>query len=373
MPTHQELPENIEEILSEGSRADLDRLLAAHEPGARDEDEGRTLLSFPDLPDDVIVHLVEQGLDVDTRDAYEATPLWTRAFELRAEQIPLLLSFGADVQATAEDGMTPLHAAAVGLPLDAFRVLLAHGADPLALAPGQEGTMLTVLGHAVLSTDTDPDEIVRLVEISERLLAAGDVITPEMQTSIADTGEEVEDHQGHWEPTDLERARAAMSRLYEIFDVPPSRARVLHDGISPITAPPGTSEEQFEALRRLLVPAMGPAATAQGEAIRICEVLGDAAAECVTVDDTPEFTRDHHRMAKALRGHLRSGSKLSRPERKEADRALSQILAGEGWEQEFTSADGTEHDHEQHLAQLVVNWIRQNPSPLPVGRTKYEG
>lgn len=377
MPDHQQLPEDVEEILRDGSRAEVERLLATHALDARDELQGRTLLSFPDLPDDLLIQLVEQGLDVDTVDEYGETPLWARASENRAEQIPLLLTLGADLQSSTPEGTTPLHAAASGLHLDALRVLLAHGADPLTLASepyaAPEDPKLTPLGQAVSSTNTDPDEIVRLVEISERLLAAGDVITPEMRTSIADSGEEVEDHRGHWEPAEFEKARAAMSRLYEIFDVPPSRARTLHDGISPIVVPPGHVDEQFEALWRLLVPAMGPAATAQGEVIRICDILSDAVLDAPIDEEESFFTRDHALMLKALRAWLGSGTKLSRPERRAAKFSMSRILAGEGSETEFTSADGTPLSHEQHLARLAVAWVRQNPTPLPVGRVKYEG
>lgn len=377
MQKHQQLPDHTKGILDEGSRAELEELLATHEPDARDEVQGRTLLSFPDLPDDVIVDLVDRGLDIDTTDDLGATPLWTRVDEDRAEQIPLLLSLGADIQAATPDGTTPLHVAAAGLSLDLFRLLLAHGADPLALAaePGAdpEEPLVTPLGRAVPATDTEPAALAALVEIAETLLAAGDVVTSDMRDSIAATGEEVEDLRPHWEPAELAMAEPAMTRLYELFDVPRATARVLHDGVSPIIVPPGSPDDQFDALRRLLVPARGPAATAHGEAIRICEVLEEVTWAPSSEDGIPEFTRDHHLMAKALRGHLRSGKKLSRPERKEADRSLSQILDGEAWDIEFTSADGTPHDYDHHLAQLVVTWIGQNPAPLPVGRVKYEG
>ena len=79
MPDHQQLPEDVEEILRDGSRAEVERLLATHVLDARDELQGRTLLSFPDLPDDLLIQLVEQGLDVDTVDEYGKTPLWARA------------------------------------------------------------------------------------------------------------------------------------------------------------------------------------------------------------------------------------------------------------------------------------------------------
>ncbi|HJG91188.1 MAG TPA: ankyrin repeat domain-containing protein [Brachybacterium massiliense] len=372
MPGYVDLPDGIEELLRSASREQLEELLSTYELDARDRDEGRTLLSFPDLPDDLVRRLVEQGLEVDTRDATGATPLWSRALEGRTAQIPLLLSLGADVDASNSDGFTPLHAAVASRSVETLRLLLSHGADPFRQAEDSDST---ALDFALEECDADEEDLPLLVEVTRTLFEAGLSPTPSMREAVHELGQAFEDHRDEYEAEDLAVVESSMGQLYELFDVPPASARVLHDGISTITVPEGSTLAQFDALWSSLVPPNGPAASAQGEAVRICKA---AFATAFDEDDDEEaspgshFTREHAAMFKALRRILKSGNALSWKERRQAARSAGRILDGEYWDNRITGADGVERDHCEHLAHLAIRWIGQNPDPLPVGQVDYE-
>ncbi len=86
--------------------------------------------------------LLDDGADVNARDAAGNTPLILAAFYAGPECVELLLERGADVNAANKAGVTPLIRAATDpektrLLVDAganvrVRLLLAHGADPNA-------------------------------------------------------------------------------------------------------------------------------------------------------------------------------------------------------------------------------------------------
>lgn len=372
MPGYVDLPDDIEELLRSASREQLEELLSTYELDARDREEGRTLLSFPDLPDDLVRRLVELGLAVDTPDATGATPLWSRALEGRTEQIPLLLSLGADIDAPNTGGFMPLHAAVASRSVETLRLLLSRGADPFLQAEDSDST---ALDFGLDECDADEEDLPLLVEVTRTLFAAGLSPTPSMREAVHELGQAFEDHRDGYEAEDLAVVESAMGQLYELFDVPPASARVLHDGICPITVPAGSTLAQFDELWSSLVPPNGPAASAQGEAVRICKV---AVTTVFDEDDDTEasagsyFTREHAAMFKALRRTLKTGNALPWKERRQAARSAGRILDGAYWLDPVTGADGVERDHCEHLAHLVIRWIGQNPDPLPVGQIDYE-
>ncbi|PAZ03236.1 MAG: hypothetical protein CAK89_02620, partial [Opitutia bacterium AMD-G3] len=76
--------------------------------------------------------LLQQGLDVNLRDAKGNTLLMIAAYQGRAETVALLLKSGAQVDLRNEKGQTPLGGVAFKGHVDIARMLLDAGADPLA-------------------------------------------------------------------------------------------------------------------------------------------------------------------------------------------------------------------------------------------------
>ena len=74
---------------------------------------------------------IADGVDVQTRSEYGATPLhWAATFNVDEAIISVLVEAGADVHARTEGGWTPLHrAAAFNANPDVITVLLKAGAD----------------------------------------------------------------------------------------------------------------------------------------------------------------------------------------------------------------------------------------------------
>lgn len=111
--------------------------------------------------------------------------------------------------------------------------------------------------------------IVDLVEVSEIFLSASIAVTPEMKNSIKRIGKDFEFYREGFNKEYLNETDEALSRLYELFDVPPVENRKTHDGTSPITVCTKCWQAQHNELWNLLIPSQGHAQTIQGEVIRI--------------------------------------------------------------------------------------------------------
>src|SRR6185369_16191886 len=112
--------------------------------------------------------------------------------------------------------------------------------------------------------------IVTTLSVVELLLELGSVADEAMREQVRKIGESFEFFRERFNPDTLPATDAALTRLYAIFDVTPVPPLIRHDGHARIEVPPGPWQTQYAQLRKHLVPASGPAPTAQGEAIRIC-------------------------------------------------------------------------------------------------------
>ena len=70
-----------------------------------------TPLHMGGVPDELVIWLVEKGLDINVPDYYGATPLYRQAI-LGRDTVKLLLELGADIGKPNTYGETPLHVAA---------------------------------------------------------------------------------------------------------------------------------------------------------------------------------------------------------------------------------------------------------------------
>lgn len=346
------LPRRFDRMLTTKSAGDLKSVFDRRSVDAVGGPLHSTAIGFLDCPDELITWLTGRGLSVDASDETGATPLYRRAEAGRAEQIPLLVSLGADVNAREQSSITPLHAAAAHAHVEAVRALLAHGADARAQFQEPGSTPLLCALQEADSTD-----IVGIAEIAPLLLAAGDTVTDEMREFTVATGEQLYEDEETFSADAFQQADAAMERLYEILGVEEEPPHPPHDGVSPIIVPEGEMFSQHIALTEMLVPESGPAATVQGELIRITgqvyEHISDAEDQAGDGEDVEiEWSDEQTRLMAALHGYFASGVALSPERLARVDEDVQ--AAREGW---FAPVD--------RLLDNAVAWVSQNPTPMP--------
>ena len=123
------LPKNFDELIT---ARDIEAPKAVYDQCELTAHDGRyslnTALHFGGVPDELVIWLVEQGLDVNTPDYYGRTPLYKHA-TLGRDTVKLLYELGGDIQKPDTYGSTPLHTAAGFFRPKIVSFLIEKGAD----------------------------------------------------------------------------------------------------------------------------------------------------------------------------------------------------------------------------------------------------
>ena len=346
------LPKEFNELLTDGN---IDQLKAVYNKCELTAHNGRyslsTALHFGGVPDELVIWLIEQGLDINIPDYYGATPLYRQAI-LGRDTVKLLLELGADIEKPNNYGDTPLHMAAEFFHPKTVKFLIDKGANvnvendmgrtPLA------SVLMVCRGIYIAQT----------AEIASMLLDAGAKKTSKMKERVEQIGKDFEFHRESIHPDYIEAADKGLTKLYELFDVKPVAKRITHDGVSPILVKEGSWEEQYEELWSFLIPSSGAAKTVQGEVIRIPGRVRDELDRNGGVN----WDRDYRKMLQAMPQYLSLGIPLSDQELEETKELIAQV-------------HGKDFDDEprlDRLCQLAIAWIKQNPEPLLLEKTSYK-
>ncbi|MCK4292302.1 MAG: ankyrin repeat domain-containing protein, partial [Planctomycetes bacterium] len=91
--------------------------------------------------------LISQGADIDAKDEDGRTPLHTAAKAGHLDIVKLLISKGADVNVRSTEELTPLHAAARAGHLDMAKLLISEGVDVSSDSQAWESTPLHSAAH----------------------------------------------------------------------------------------------------------------------------------------------------------------------------------------------------------------------------------
>ena len=345
------LPKDFDELLKAG---DIEGLKAVYDKCELTAYDGKfslhTALHYKGVPDELVIWLVKQGLDVNIPDYYGCTPLYNQA-TFGMDTVKLLYELGGDIQKSNRYGNTPLHMAAEYFRPNTVHFLIEKGADVNAKNKRGETPLsaaLTVCGGI---------RVVPLVEIAEMLIKAGVEITPEMAEKVEIIGKDFEFHRENFRKESLEEADAALSKLYNIFGAKPVAKRIIHDGISPILVKESTWKEQYNELWDLLIPSTGAAKTVQGEVIRITGRVDDE----INRNGGINWDRSYRNMLNSLPVHFAEGNALSEKEIQESKVLISKI-DGKG-----LAEDGVI----TRLCELAVSWVILNPNPIPLGEINY--
>ena len=345
------LPKEFNELLTDGN---IDQLKAVYNKCELTAHNGRyslsTALHFGGVPDELVIWLIEQGLDINIPDYYGATPLYRQAI-LGRDTVKLLLELGADIEKPNNYGDTPLHMAAEFFHPKTVKFLIDKGANvnvendmgrtPLA------SVLMVCRGIYIAQT----------AEIASMLLDAGAKKTSKMKERVEQIGKDFEFHRESIHPDYIEAADKGLTKLYELFDVKPVAKRITHDGVSPILVKEGSWEEQYEELWSFLIPSSGAAKTVQGEVIRIPGRVRDELDRNGGVN----WDRDYRKMLQAMPQYLSLGIPLSDQELEETKELIAQV-------------HGKDFDDEprlDRLCQLAIAWIKQNPDPIDLKEPNY--
>jgi len=340
------LPKNFEELLKAGDLAKLKEVFESCDPNARGGYSKQTALAFDACPDELASWLVAQGASLSATDTYGRTPLHSRARSWFGN-IQGLLELGADVNSVGTGSGTPLHAAADSINVPNARLLIGKG----AAVDARNSALMTPLECALHQCSNSRLE--EMASFAECLLAAGASKTPAMQEFVEKLGKTFEFHRAGYNPETRDAASAALDRIYRMFNVVPVPRRAVHDGVAPIRVHGDSLQQQHQALWEFLVPSSGPAATVQGEVIRITGRI------VIELDENGgiNWDADYRRMADALLDHLRRGKGLSAPDMEEAAVLVDQLKRKAG--------------DPSRMAELGVAWVALNPAPIKLDPPDY--
>ena len=346
------LPKEFKDLMDEGN---IEALKAVYDRCELTAHDGRFSLCTPlhmgGVPDELVIWLVEKGLDINVPDYYGATPLYRQAI-LGRDTVKLLCELGADIEKPNTYGETPLHMAAEFFHPRTVKFLIDKGANVNAKNDMGRTPLASVLmvcrGIYIAQT----------AEIASMLLDAGAKKTPAMKEKVENIGKDFEFHRESIHPDYIEGADKGLAKLYELFDVKPVAKRITHDGVSPILVKEGSWEEQYEELWSFLIPSSGAAKTVQGEVIRIPGRVRDE----LDRNGGANWDRDYRKMLQALPQYLSLGNPLSDQELEETKELIAQVHG-----KDFD--DGPRLDR---LCQLAIAWIKQNPEPFLLAKTSYK-
>lgn len=347
MAKKKRLPKDFETLLAKNNLPALQAVFNECDVNARGGYAKQTALAFDACPDELARWLIAHGADLSAADTWGNTPLHARARSRKAS-INVLLELGADVHADGASIGTPLHAAADTKQVEHAAQLIAHGAD--LEARNREG--LTPLELALRGCSNI--EIEEMAKLAQLLLEAGARRTPAMSKYVEEISRRFEFHRAGFANDHVDAASTALETLYKLFDVTPVARRQMHDRASAIVVSATRWQTQHAELWDLLVPSSGPAATVQGEVIRIS---GRIAHE-VEDNGALNWDGDFRKMARAFLAHIQTGASLAEPELADA-RSIVDSLVRNG------SGDSA------RMAELAVTWVLRNPKPVLLAKPDY--
>lgn len=335
------LPKDWEQIIAAGDFEHFKQVFELCEIKAYSGSRHNALY-FPGLTEEMVCWLLEQGLNINTRDRAGRTPLHSQAADPHGT-VTLYLKLGADLNAVDNYKETPLHRAAVHYHIDHVRTLLEHGANARIRDKIHKNNPLEAMLSQCLNS-----QIRQAAEISELFLHCGLSISDRMKESVIRIGKTFEFYREDFNKDYLEETDAALNRLYQLFGVEPIKRRQQYDGQSPITVQAAAWQTQHNELWNLLVPGVGKAQTVQGELIRI---TGKISHELID-NGGLNWNRSFRSMAGTIADYVRLGTPLEETAQQEIAALTRHLCANSGREEPL------------RLCELAVQWVLKNPMPI---------
>ena len=179
-----------------------------------------------------------------------------------------------------------------------------------------------------------------------------------MRNKITLRGEDFEFHRENFNKDYLKETDNALNRLYEMYQVPPVKKRIMHDGVSPIIVSGTTWQKQFEELWELLIPSNGSAKTIQGEVVRIAGKVRDE----IYRNGGGNWNIDFKKMLDAFLTHLATNNALS----------VAELEKSNSLVQDIRKNGDAETDELNYLCELATKWVVLNPTPILLEKSNYK-
>jgi len=344
------LPKNFKELIEANDITALKAMYDTCEINAYDTGFNKsTALHTFGVPEELVRWLAEQGADIEFRDHYNRTPLHVQSRYWNGK-VAVLIGLGADIMARDCYGNTALHVAATNKRIGFVEEFLACGVDVNVENDRKQTPLSCVLAFCQNA------DIASAAVVAEVLLNAGAKITPDMVENVERIGKDFEFRRDGFNKDYLPETDAGLTKLYNLFNVEPVAKRQTYDGTSSITVPSGKWYEQHEALWQLLVPGSGRATTVQGEVIRNSGKL----AREIMDNGGINWGDDFRKMLTALVGYFSMGNALTSAELEESEKLAKRLKSGNG------------DDEPERLMELAVQWVKENPNPISLGKTEYK-
>lgn len=349
------LPGNFEELLKTGDMNELKKVFLSCDVNAKKGRYGSNAFELVPLPKEFAVWLAAQGADVNKKDYYGRTPVFSQASAYGGD-VQLLIDLGADIHVSTKDGITPLHLAAAYGRIAAIKALIAHGAEVNARSRDLWGGTRdhTPLEEALIQQRLS---MTNMLQVCRLLIQHGADITPKARQALSKLGEQFEFRKsGITDLGFLKENEAALKELYQIFGVTPVKPIEIHDGSSDIIIQETGFVRQYNKMWEYLVPPSGRAKTAQGEVIRIA---GKVSYEILD-NGGMNWDADYQQMLDAMAEYFTMGNPLSEQDMQQVNKLIRQIYHGQGTEEP------------ELLCAFAVAWVMNNQKVLPVLSAVYK-
>lgn len=329
------------------SLTELQEIFQRRSLDARGGYSKQAALAYSTVDPEGVCWLLDQGADIEAESRFYASPLVTRAADGDAEVVRLLVERGAD-PIRAGSKHTPLIAAAANHRADVVELLLDAGAT----LTETDSLGWTALDLAAIRSE--PAKVEQGLPVVKLLTARGGILSDRAQPYLRNAMMALYRYEA------AGNARIAMidamTELLELLDVePPARPRMLADGEA-ISVTAAGWKKQFSELWGLLVPNVGPAASVQGEVIRIAGRIGHELLH----NGGGNWDRDFAAMGTAFARYVRTGVPLSDEDLRIVDAALNEVSGG-----------GISEESVDALTEQSVAWVLANPERTALGTPDY--
>lgn len=345
------LPDNIQEIINSGDFNEFKAVFDKCEISATNR--GKTtcnILSYRGLTPVHIQFLIDQGINVNADCGRGLPAVAYQSYSL--DNLHCLIDNGADVNLMLSNyAGNALFLAAMRHDKDAVRNLLECGALPDIQCGWHGNSVLDETLSACQNID-----IVNTLEIAKMLILAGVEKTDKSKEFVHKIGEQFEFFRPDFNAELVEEFGAALSELYELFDVEPVPGRVVYDGKSKITVKSHTWQEQHSELWNMLVPGKGAANTVQGELIRI---IGRVLHEILD-NGGMNWDDEYRKMMEAVQEYVHMAD------------GLETELVNEVCSLAKCISSNSDEKTLYRLNELTVMWVLANPDPIELKKVDYK-
>lgn len=305
------------------------------------------LLYYKEICKETLEWLIQKGIDINNVSYGSNPPLIEQA--INGGDLLMFVEHGADINITGRMGKNILHFASRYMQVESVKTALALGIDMYETTLGDTALYLAIQ----YCPETRFPQLEKIVQL---FLENGYHINEQERQALCRTAEEYEFKKDRYTypayTEHVDEIETSLDNLYKLLDVEPVPRITKHDGISPITVPTGTVEEQFQILYNTLTPSQGKAKSMQGEAVRIVGCI-NTGISCGRENLNP----NEKLMLKCLTGFLSQGNALSDEEIGSVEKIRTSTI---------------NQENVLTLAGIVISWLSQNPQPFPLPETPYK-